>query len=89
MKSCDSTDDEYHLTPDGWIRGTHYCYGKAAKIVECPENCAETWIKRRVRQMRQSYSYAREEIEWKCIWISTDYSEHERIALQEKYPRPE
>jgi len=82
--SCDSTDDEYHLTPHGWVDGTHYYYGKSGKIIDRPKDCVETWV----RQMRQSYSYAPEHITWKCIWKSPDYSASERMALKKKYPRP-
>ena len=82
--SCDSTDDEYHLTPNGWVDGTHYYYGKATKPIDPPKDRVETWV----RQMRQSYSYAAEHITWKHIWTSPDYSESEMRALKEKYPRP-
>ena len=82
--SCDSTDDEFHLTPNGWISGTHYYYSQPDKIIERPIDTVETWV----REMRQSISFAPEHITWKLIWKSPDYSESERAAINDKYPRP-
>jgi len=82
--SCDSTDDEIHLTPSGWVTGTHFFYGEADKIIPRPSNAIETWV----REMRQSYSMAPEHISWKRTWVSLDYSESERTAIEKKYPRP-
>jgi len=82
--SCDSTDDEYHLTPNGWVKGTHYYYGEADKIIERPIDTVGTWV----RKMRQSISYAPEDITWDLIWASPDYSESERTDIEKKYPRP-
>jgi hypothetical protein len=82
--SCDSTDDEYHLTPNGWVAGTHYCYSQAIKIIARPVDTVETWV----RKMRQSSSYAPEVITWEHIWTSPDYSESERTEIEKKYPRP-
>ncbi len=82
--SYDSTDDEYHLTPHGWVAGTHYFYSNTEKIIDRPTDCVETWV----REMRQSYSMAPERITWKCIWNSPDYSESEIAQISKKYPRP-
>jgi hypothetical protein len=82
--SFDSTDDEYHLTPHGWVDGTHYFYGHAEKVVDRPKDSVITLV----RHMRQSYGSAPEHIEWECIWKSPDYSESERKAFEDKYPRP-
>jgi hypothetical protein len=82
--SCDSTDDEYHLTPNGWVAGTHYCYGETDKIIARPIDTVETWV----RKMRQSISFAPEQITWDPIWVSPNYSESERTAIEKKYPRP-
>ena len=82
--SCDSTDDEYHLTPRGWFEGTHYYYGEADKIIERPADTIETWV----RKMRQSISFAPEHITWELIWTSPGYSESERADIEKKYPRP-
>ena len=82
--SCDSKDDEYHLTPNGWVAGTHYCYGETDKIIARPIDTVETLV----RKMRQSSSYAPEVITWELIWKSPDYSESERTEIEKKYPRP-
>ncbi|MDD4877017.1 MAG: hypothetical protein PHQ86_07835 [Dehalococcoidales bacterium] len=82
--SCDSTDDEIHLTPNGWVYGTHFFYGEADEKIPRPPNAIETWV----RKMRQSYSMAPEHITWECTWVSPNYSEAERLAINKKYPRP-
>jgi hypothetical protein len=82
--SCDSTDDEYHLTLNGWVVGTHYCYSQAIKTITRPVDTVETWI----RKMQQSSSYAPEVITWELNWASPDYSESERTEIEKKYPRP-
>lgn len=80
----DSTDDEFHLTPKGWVEGTHFYFAYAEKTIDRPKDCVETWV----RKMRQSSGFSTEHIEWKCIWTSPDYSESERTALNKRYPRP-
>lgn len=82
--SFDSTDDEYHLTPNGWVEGTHYCYREADKIIARPVDTVGKWV----RKMRQSSSFAPEHITWELIWTSPDYSESERTDIEKKYPRP-
>jgi hypothetical protein len=81
--SCDSTDDEYHLTPNGWVAGTHYCYSQAVKTIPRPVDTVETWV----RKMRQSIFYAPEVITWEPIWTSPDYSKSERTEIEKKHPR--
>jgi len=82
----DSIDDEFHLTPRGWVNGTHFYFKQAekAKIIERPNDCVETWV----REMRQSSSFSTEHVEWKLIWTSPDYSESEKATLKKRYPRP-
>lgn len=80
----DSTDHEYHLTPNGWVAGTYYWFHTPQKIVERPDDCVETWN----RKMRQSSGFSSEFVTWKRIWTSPDYSESERQALRDKHPLP-
>lgn len=82
--SFDSTDDEYHLTPHGWVEGTSYCYGVTEKVIHRPEDCVETWV----REMRQSSGFAKEHVVWQRVWVSPNVSESERVALGKKFPRP-
>ena len=82
--SVDHTEDEYHLTPQGWIGGTHKFYGHAEKVIEPPEDRVETGV----RDMTQSHPFAKEFVTWKCIWKSPEYSDDEKKKLWAKYPRP-
>ncbi len=63
---------------------THYFYGSPKKIIPRPADCVETVI----RHMRQSYSMAKEHIEWETIWISPNVLVNAREALERKFPRP-
>ena len=80
--SCDSTDDEMHLTPKGWVRGTSYIYRDTDEIIVRPSDAVETWV----RHMRQSYSMAPEHVSWERTWVSSKYTEAERLTIEKKYP---
>ena len=82
--SVDHTEDEYHLTPHGWVHGTYKFYGHADKIIDPPEDRVETWV----RDMKQSHPFAKELITWECIWKSPDYSDDDKKKLWARYPRP-
>ena len=81
--SFDRTEQEYHLTPSGWITGSFLVYGEGEKI-EPPVNRVETWVVEKY----QSSGFASESITQKCIWVSPNYSESEREALKAKFPFP-
>jgi hypothetical protein len=82
--SFDKTENEYHLTPSGWIDGTSRIYGSPERVVERPKDCVETWV----RIMEQGQAFSKENVVWKRIWIAPDYPQSKREALEKKYPRP-
>jgi hypothetical protein len=54
--SADRYEQEYHLTPDGWVAGTFYFYGKAKKRIKPPSNRVLTLMK----QVEQSCGFSSE-----------------------------
>jgi len=82
--SCDNTNDEYHLTPNGWVEGTHYYDGIPDEIVACPKDAIETWV----RKMTQSISFAPERIKWELTWTSPVYSDSEKAEIKKRFPKP-
>lgn len=66
--SADHYQEENHLTPGGWIRGTFFFYGHATKIVPPPADRVLTLIK----DVFQASGFSAEEISWKEAWRSTD-----------------
>ena len=41
--SCDRKEEEYHLTPSGWVTGSFLVYGKGDTIPP-PKDRIETWV---------------------------------------------
>ena len=80
----DKYDVEYHLTPQGWVSGTEWFFGKVQKEVPPPEDRVETWI----RHEEQSSGWSRPDIEWKRAWISDAVSGQEIEKLHQRFPRP-
>ena len=81
--SFDRTEQEYHLTPSGWVEGSFLIYGEGKKI-EPHGNRIETWVVEKY----QSSGFASESVTKKLIWVSQDYSESEREALKKSFPFP-
>jgi hypothetical protein len=84
MQWEDSADNEYHLTPKGWIPGTEYIYGETDQIVERPADTIETWV----RRLQQATSRSPERIEWERVWVSPKYSEIENSNFKGRFPSP-
>lgn len=41
--SADNVAFEFHLTPHGWVEGTHLSYGRGA-LIPRPAEAVETWL---------------------------------------------
>lgn len=81
--ACDKTEEEYHLTPTGWVSGTYSVWGHAQDKVSPPANRIETWV----RRMVQSHSMAPEVYSEECVWKS-DMPKRERDAIRDKFEKP-
>jgi len=75
---------EYHLTPNGWVRGTSWFFGKLQdEIKQRPNDTVRTCLYHET----QSSMYGKPTIIWKEIWSNPDVDENTINALIEKYPR--
>lgn len=78
----DRTRDEWHLTPEGWVQGTSYYFGKPQREVAPPRNRIETWK----RDQEQASSYARhEDISWSRVWKSKKFTEAKCDKIRAKF----
>lgn len=81
----DETEEEFHLTRDGWITGTNKFFGKIqGNKVARPEGTIETWT----RYMEQASGWSKEHIKWSLGWHDSTVSEEERKELRKKYQKP-
>jgi hypothetical protein len=83
--SQDHTTTEYDLTPNGWIKGSFFVYGKKTENVPPPTNRVETWSE----EVEDTSGWAPPIISWKPIWESEEVSPEVRNELKQKFPRPE
>lgn len=84
MKWEDSADNEYHLTPKGWVPGTEYIYGETDQIIDPPSDTIETWV----RRLQQATGRSPERVGWECIWVSPRCSEFETTGIKRRFPSP-
>ena len=80
----DDVRTEYHLTPDGWVKGTCRYFGSSKNEVERPHNTVETWENR----LYQRSGWSPEEISAEMIWHNASVPEAEREALRARFTRP-
>jgi hypothetical protein len=75
---------EWHLTPNGWVKGTETYFGKAEREVLPPSVRVETWL----IEVEQSSGYSPEDVDWKPIWTSADSTPEEISTLRSSFPPP-
>ena len=82
--SVDSSETEWHLTPQGWVAGTSRFYGKPDKDgeIEPPQDRVETWVSKTY----QRSAWSSEERTWRRIWFDANLPEEDRNALRAKFP---
>ncbi len=82
--SVDNFKQEFHLTPDGWMTGSSWFYGKLeeAKPIVRPIDAFETWEFTEV----QSSQYSAPETRWLLTWQRPGVSQDELLQLHNKYP---
>jgi hypothetical protein len=83
--SYDSWDQEYHLTPKGWVDGTYKYYGEAqGGEVARPSDAVETWNEHGSQASGWSSEYRTHSM----IWHEPAMTEADRKALRSKFPSP-
>jgi hypothetical protein len=66
--SVDDYEDEYHLTPRGWVEGDSYYYGKPQKNIAPPKDRVLTLVD----HTEQSSRFAPSVSNWVEKWRSSD-----------------
>ena len=87
-KSLKPTDDfeiEYHLTPNGWRRGSEWFFGRIQADNSVPTDRVLT-LKKRAYQRTGDVE---REISWSTVWRNPDVSEAELVRLQTTFRMPE
>jgi len=82
--AVDRVSWEHHLTPDGWVDGTHDSMFTGKHEVMAPANRVETWLEKTT----QSLPWSPEVNSWDRIWTSPSATDEDLKALHEKYPHP-
>jgi hypothetical protein len=81
LMSADRYEREYHLTPNGWVLGTFYFYGKAKEKVAPPSDRVLTIVK----EVEQSCGFSSEEISWREEWRSKKIEASQIARLLKKF----
>lgn len=81
--AVDDQRTEYHLTPEGWIKGTVRFFGKGRKV-EHPPGAVETWE----HHIYQRSRWSAEEPAKRLVWCDESVSEAHRQTLRESFPPP-
>ena len=83
--AVDNVSTEYHLTPEGWVTGTHRNFGKIdGNDIERPRSAVETWE----FHIYQRSMYSEERHTWRMRWHDASVPEAEREALHASFKRP-
>ena len=73
--SADRYEQEYHLTPAGWQKGTFFFYGKAQTVIPVPFDRMLTIVK----EVEQASGWSPEEISWREDWRSANAAAVDRL----------
>lgn len=80
--AVDKLETEYHLTPNGWVKGTSRFFRKAEKEVPPPADRLLTMVE----LIEQSSRWSRDETSWREEWRSPHVSDSELEKLRKKFP---
>lgn len=75
---------EYHLTPNGWVKGTKTYFDTTDGEIPRPADAIETWK----QEGYQRSGWGAEEITHRCIWHAPSMSEDERKRLRSQFQSP-
>lgn len=83
--SADDWSDEYHLTPNGWVKGTSKYFRKVqGEDVPRPPSAVETWEE----HCNQRSMWSGDDYSYELLWRDTNVPEAEGVALRERFPSP-
>jgi hypothetical protein len=79
------TETEYHLTPQGWLKGSSWVYGAKTEDVPAPSVRVESWIE----EIDDPSGGAAPKVSWRRIWESDSATQHAKVELRHRFPLPE
>ena len=79
------TETEYHLTPQGWLKGSFWVCGANIEDVPAPTVRVESWIE----EIDDRSSGALPNVSWRRIWESDSATQRARTELRQRFPLPE
>ena len=83
-KATDDFEVEFHLTPNGWQRGSEWFFGELQAATPSPANRLLT-LKQRIYQ---SSPVATPLVTWVTVWRKSGVPEHEIEELRKKFQLP-
>ena len=81
----DRTETEYHLTPQGWLKGSFWVCGAKIEDVSAPDIRVESWVE----EIDSPSGGALPNVTWRRIWESDSITHHARVELRQRFPLPE
>lgn len=83
--AADDYEVEYHLTEEGWVKGSSWFFNQLqGEAVPRAKGTLETWL----YHERQSSTYSRSDITWERTWRDPDADENHIKDLHRKFPKP-
>jgi hypothetical protein len=79
------TETEYHLTPQGWLKGSFWVCGAKIEDVPAPFVRVESWIE----EIEGPSGDALPNVFWRRIWESDSATQHAKVELRQRFPLPE
>jgi hypothetical protein len=81
----DRTETEYHLTQQGWVKGSSWVCGTKIEDVAAPSVRVESWVE----EIDSPSGVALPNVSWRRIWESDSITHHARTELRQRFPLPE
>jgi hypothetical protein len=83
--AADHWSQEYHLTRDGWVKGTYRYFSKIdGDEVARPDGAVETWEE----DCSQRSMWSGDDYSYRLLWHDENIPEDERRALRHRVPSP-
>jgi hypothetical protein len=80
----DRTETEYHLTSQGWLKGSFWVRGAKIEDVPAPDLRVESWVE----EIDSPPDSALPKVSWRRIWESDSITDHSRKELRQRFPLP-
>ena len=84
-RPADDFEVEFHLTPQGWKRGSEWFFGRLEAECSPPPDRLLTLRKHLV----QPFSSAPKTISWATVWRDTRFTDDELDLVRSRHPLPE